>query len=59
MNQHRNWQWGPSGYDCFCFCGAELAPDCDSMISSINEAHWLHVIEHFGIQIQEEFEIET
>jgi hypothetical protein len=59
MNRHANWDWNPNGDSCHCLCGAELAPDCDALISSINEAHYLHIIGRFGIQIQEEFQIET
>jgi hypothetical protein len=59
MDLHTSFHWDRGYMDVICYCGVQLYPDCDSSSASIAEAHWLHVIEVFGIQIQEDFEIKT
>jgi hypothetical protein len=59
MNLHLNHKWGAGDISVFCDCGTELYADCDSSSFSILEAHFLHVIKVFNIQISEDFEIET
>lgn len=59
MNIHIEWEFPTSVNAPICSCGRPFYPDCDASRYSINEAHFLHVIEVFKISLEDGIAIET